>query len=105
MMFLHASAFLRRLFNHVVSRRRSELCQRLKHGLFLLCDDGQELRAAAGLLTRVAEEPLAVWIHPGLLQYCLQRSEVRDSCRFSRRHLVAFRCKDVYGTSALAAFF
>lgn len=36
---------------------------------------------------------------------CLQRSEVRDSCRFSRRHLVAFRCKDVYGTSALAAFF
>lgn len=77
MMFLHASAFLRRLFNHVVSRRRSELCQRLKHGLFLLCDDGQELRAAAGLLTRVAEEPLAVWIHTGLLQYCLQRSETR----------------------------
>lgn len=36
---------------------------------------------------------------------CLQRSEVRDSCRFSHRHLVAFRCKDVYGTSALAAFF
>lgn len=36
---------------------------------------------------------------------CLQRSEVRDSCGFSRRHLVAFRCKDVYGTSALAAFF
>lgn len=35
----------------------------------------------------------------------LQRSEVRDSCRFSRRHLVAFRCKAVYGTSALAAFF
>lgn len=31
-----------------------------------------------------------------------QRSEVRDSCRFSRRHLVAFRCKAV---SALAAFF
>lgn len=69
MMFLHASAFLWRLFNHVVSRRRSELCQRLKHGLFLLCDDGQELRAAAGLLKRVAEEPLAVWIHTGLLQF------------------------------------